>query len=168
MLKRGRIPVVALGFIALLALLYVGLALSRESCMNRDRRVAYTAQEIGRGNYYAWGQMFIWCERLTSQEKLLLKEACLEYSRSNEFLHVPPQTWPPAQLSQPLSPTLEWMRSIVGLDVDNLRYSTVKLWTLKDFPVSTYEPMFRSPGPRAWNPVSHGALAIRSSADPGQ
>ena len=168
MLKRGRIAVVAMGVMCLLALLYLALVFSGDSKINRDRRIDYTAREISRGNYFAWGQMFIWFDRLTTQEKMLLKEACLDYSRSNQFLCVTAQPWPPVGLSQPSSETLAWMRSVVGLDVDYLPFTKVELLTKTDFPVSVFEPMFKSPGPKSWNSPGRGTLALRSSADPGQ
>jgi hypothetical protein len=157
MLKRGRIPVVALGFIGVLALLCLALVFSGELQKDRDRRIAYTA-----------GQMFIWCERLTTQEKIMLKEACLEYSRSNQFLCVTAPPWPPVEPSRPSSATLAWVRSVVGLDTDYLRFTAVELLTRKEFPVSAFEPMFGSPKPKSWNSPGHGTLALRSSADPGQ
>jgi hypothetical protein len=168
MLKRGRIPVVALGFIGVLALLCLALVFSGESQKDRDRRIAYTAGQIAKGNYFAWGQMFIWCERLTTQEKIMLKEACLEYSRSNQFLCVTAPPWPPVEPSRPSSATLAWVRSVVGLDTDYLRFTAVELLTRKEFPVSAFEPMFGSPKPKSWNSPGHGTLALRSSADPGQ
>jgi hypothetical protein len=79
-----------------LALLVIGAVGVRYVGAVRSGRIATTALEIRRGNYFAWRQAGRWWDRLSESEQHQLLAACEDWAKVSSTLQSKDKMWPTA------------------------------------------------------------------------
>ena len=160
--SRHRARIVVWSFLAAAFALSV-FVLAAKAASTRSLRIRTTITEIGRGNYYAWGQMWMWAERLTPDERRGLAQACAQYAHTNQFVHPIDNSWPPPETPSWLQSASDWTRHLFELDDANLAYDTIEFRVPPDVSVRKFESMFRF---HARNPAVKPATPAVSVVSP--
>ena len=170
---RGKRRAIALG-VLILTLLALALPacvlLFDQSDAARIHYVNRTLAEIQRGNYYAWGQVWMWMGRLTPSEEKSLKEACGRYSLTNHLLHVTGIVWPPEPTFPRFRAWSAWLKGGVGMEDRTLAFDVIKFPPLHDLRLNTPEQLYGLSAPEVTdnNAFAGARLTSQPAANPAQ
>jgi hypothetical protein len=132
----------ALCLSAAAAFLAIALLFGNQSPRMRAARLTETAQEIRRGNYYAWVQAKHWSDKLTQKERKFLAEVCSQYFHTNQVLHAHGNSWPPKppSTSWRWRAGMSWVRRVLGLRESSLVYEdTITCPSTAEVPANLFE-----------------------------
>jgi len=119
------------------------LAFAGQSPSARSVRLNTTADEMRRGNYFAWVQARIWLSRLTPEEKHLVQKACGEYAASNASLYSRGNHWPPEQsrISWRMQRLATELRKGLGLRDTSLAYDVMVFPATYQVPLTLFSDL---------------------------
>ena len=105
--------------------------------------VERTLAEIDRGNYFAWGQVWMWMGRLTPKEEKMLTVACGKYALTNHVLHVTGIIWPPEKTNPGFRAWSAWLKGAVGMEDRTLAFDVIEFPPSHDLRLNTPEGLYR-------------------------
>ncbi len=166
MRSKGRIFLGVLSLTLLGAGAFVYLLLSDQTRADRATHFDHTMAELRRGNYFAWGQMELWLDRLTPTEEFEFREASFHYSQSNLVFHIIGVAWPPKDGSVMIREWSLWMKGAVGMDDCALRYDRVYAPFNHDLRISRGDSYFRAMDQQITDKIGPAAAAAIIAAVP--
>jgi len=132
----------------------VWVASSGQSRAQREQHINRTLAEIQRGNYFAWGQVWMWMDKMTPEEEHLLTTACANYCLSNSIIHVTGLVWPPEKSAPYESTWVTWLKEKFGFEDQALVYDVIDFPPLHDLHLSSLQDPFFHQTALAVGPVS--------------
>ena len=152
--RRRRIILGVLSCPLVGGVVLAGLLLFDQSQADRDREINRTLDEIHRGNYFAWGQVWMWMGRLTPAEEKTLTEACGQYALTNQLLHVTGIVWPPEPTPTTFRSWSAWFKGAVGVEDRTLAFDVIQWPPRHDVHLSAHEGLYHLPEPTAPPPAA--------------